>query len=221
MDALPRLEALGRNGFDDVPLIVGPGVLPFQRESLALFGRRRLTPFAREHVEAESLVWPAPVALTGHTTPSAVRFLRDTLGSATGAAEGNRKLYVSRAPPAGRCVANEDELLPLLRARGFEVVRPELMGFADQVRAFAGATPSSELTARGSRTSSSPRGSRSSSSSIPATRTSATATSPRPQVTTTGSSPAAPPPLTRSSSLGPTSSSPSTGQVSENPAGRA
>jgi capsular polysaccharide biosynthesis protein len=140
MDVLPRLEALEQNGYGDVPLIVGKKSSAFQLESLRLLGHGRVTAYTREHLQPEVLVWPAPVAPTGHTTQAAVRFLRDRLTAAAGRGGVRRKLYVQRAAPAGRRVANEDELLPLLRRRGFEIVRPELLPFAAQVRTFADAS---------------------------------------------------------------------------------
>lgn len=142
LDSLPRLGVLERAGLGDLPLIVPKRLLRFQEESLGLLGiaPSRLIPYRGGHVAPDVVVWPSPAAHIGNPTPDVVAWVRERLGPPAGR-EPTRRLYVSRAHvQAGalrRRVENEDALVPLLRARGFEIVRPELMPFAEQAALFA------------------------------------------------------------------------------------
>jgi capsular polysaccharide biosynthesis protein len=48
----------------------------------------------------------------------------------------NKKIFVSRANTYRRKIKNEEDLLPILKKFGFEVVYPETMSFKEQVRLF-------------------------------------------------------------------------------------
>lgn len=52
---------------------------------------------------------------------------------------GPRRIWCSRADAAHRRVLNEDELLPILKARGFTIICPGKLGFLEQVAAFGSA----------------------------------------------------------------------------------
>jgi capsular polysaccharide biosynthesis protein len=142
LDSLPRLGVLERAGLSDLPLIVPKRLRRFQHESLDLLGvaASRLVPYRGGHVAPDVVVWPSPAAHIGNPTPDVVAWVRERLGPPEGR-EPTRRLYVSRAHvQAGalrRRVENEDALVALLRARGFEVVQPELMSLAEQAALFA------------------------------------------------------------------------------------
>lgn len=70
--------------------------------------------------------------------PRSLRWLRERfLAGARVSAQGGRKLYIRRRVGGWRSAVNDEELSNLLAGRGFEVVRPEGMSLADQVRMFA------------------------------------------------------------------------------------
>ncbi len=72
------------------------------------------------------------------SSPASLRWLRDRFLSAAAASPAAaRRLYVPRKRGGWRSVVNEDELVARLTRDGFEVVRPDGMSLADQVRLFA------------------------------------------------------------------------------------
>jgi capsular polysaccharide biosynthesis protein len=137
VDALPRLASLQAAGLDAVPLVVPYRRSRFQRESLALLGlpARRLTAFVNEHVAPRTLIWAPAPAHIGYPSTFVVAWLRRALGQGT--RERGRRLYVARS--GSRRVVNEDRVVELLRRHGFEVIHPERMALAEQIRAFEAA----------------------------------------------------------------------------------
>jgi capsular polysaccharide biosynthesis protein len=98
----------------------------------------RLTPFTPAHLAPEALVWAQPPDHTGVPSAWTARWLRGRLVEAAGdPSRGDRRLYVSRRTAPKRRAVNEDELIRALAAFGFDVVHPERMSLADQVRLFA------------------------------------------------------------------------------------
>jgi capsular polysaccharide biosynthesis protein len=81
--------------------------------------------------------WPTPELFN--------RFL-DELLVFPPAAPLNRRLFVQRAT---RTFANQDKMNGLLRSRKFEIVRPELMTFAEQIDLFANASTIAGATGAG------------------------------------------------------------------------
>jgi capsular polysaccharide biosynthesis protein len=138
-NCLPRLAVLRASGVEYDSLIVPRNLRRFHRETLALLGidEAKLTPYAGEHVEAEELVWVAPLSPLNSPTTFLIRWLRDALGGEPAAGrEQSRLLYVSRRGGT-RKAANEQELFAALEPLGFEFVLPEDHAFADQIRLFA------------------------------------------------------------------------------------
>ncbi|MBD0338129.1 MAG: glycosyltransferase family 61 protein [Thermoleophilia bacterium] len=136
-EALPRIAALRLVGLGDVPLIGPAAPTRLHHESLDLLGVTRWTPY-RDGAAPDVLVWPRPVASTGHPPRWACLWLREQLAGGA-RPRGNGRLYISRRDAASRRVANEDEVLALLRREGFEAVQPERLSVAEQARLFAGA----------------------------------------------------------------------------------
>jgi len=145
-DCLPRLVALERVlGGRTFDLVVPEHLAPHQCQSLSWLAgpnvivRRTSSSWVR----VERLVWPGFLAPYG--TAALPRDLlvaaRDRLVAAAGddTAARPRHLYLSRAGCRSRRVRNEDELLRALDRYGFDVIQPELLALAEQVRSFAGA----------------------------------------------------------------------------------
>lgn len=144
LEGLGRLAVLERAGLAELPLVVPERLRPFQAASLDLLGiaAERRIPFTREHVAPETLVWASAPGHTGHLQPWAAAWLRERLAAAAGAGpRRDRRLYVSRnamsRATARRQVANEHEVLAALEPLGFELVVPERLTLAEQVRLFA------------------------------------------------------------------------------------
>ena len=137
-EVLPRIAILEATGQTGVPLIVPEDLAPWQLRSLELLGvAERLTPY-RGSLRAERLLWPLPVAMSGHVPRWACEWLRRRLAGAPPPAP-SRLLYLARGRGLPRRVANEREVWSLLEARGFELVNPEALSFDEQIKLFAGA----------------------------------------------------------------------------------
>jgi capsular polysaccharide biosynthesis protein len=136
-EALPRIAALRLVGLDEVPLIVRSQLSRVHHESLELLGVERWIPY-RDGLAPDVLVWPRPVAATGHPPRWACVWLREQLLGG-GPPPARERLYISRRDAASRRVGNEAEVLALLRREGFEVVQPERLTLAEQAQLFSGA----------------------------------------------------------------------------------
>jgi Glycosyltransferase 61 len=124
----------------ELPVIVPPRPSQVQLDSLELAGidRARLRPLDHPHLQVEELRWPSLLGETGHPPRWAMHRLRDRLVSRESASSEGR-IYVARRPTGARRIENDRELRAFLRARGFEVVDPGGMSFAEQRAAFASA----------------------------------------------------------------------------------
>lgn len=122
----------------ELPVIVSPRLSQVQLDSLELAGidRARLRPLAHPHLQVEELHWPSLLGETGHPPRWAMHRLRERLVPGA-SASGDVRLYVARRQTDARRVVNDRELQAFLRARGFEVVDPGGMSFAEQRTAFA------------------------------------------------------------------------------------
>jgi len=145
-DVLPRVRLLQDAGiaFDEVRhFLIGEFAAPFQRESLELLGipADRCVPCAPSaHYLCDELLVPSLAGVSGHPPAWVCDFLRQIFlgaGDAPPAAGQGRKIYVSRASAHFRRVLNEDEVVRVLAAEGFEVVRLETLSVREQARLFA------------------------------------------------------------------------------------
>jgi capsular polysaccharide biosynthesis protein len=92
-------------------------------------------------VRAETLVVPAPPAMSEKNPPWVTGWLRDPLLPLVEVRPMTRRLYVTRGPSANnRTVVNEEQVLALLRSHGFEAVDPGQLSVVEQIEAFAAAS---------------------------------------------------------------------------------
>lgn len=120
IDILPRLmplEKLGKN----VDYYLVESLSEFQKQVLEFLGIERgriIQPHCRLLVEASELLVPSL------PTPTCLRdfgqFVTSKLGTQAQADIG-KKIYITRRASSSRAIANEDELISLLDADGFEV----------------------------------------------------------------------------------------------------
>jgi capsular polysaccharide biosynthesis protein len=122
----------------ELPVVVPPRPSRVQIDSLELAGidRARLRPLQHPHLQVEELHWPSLLGETGHPPPWAMQRLRERLVPG-GSASSDGRLYVARRPTDERRVRNDRQLCAFLRERGFDVVEPAGMSFAEQRAAFA------------------------------------------------------------------------------------
>jgi len=142
IDVLPRLAVLAACPEIEPPSRwYVPAASRFQRELLervGLTGDRIVDATTVPHVRADTLVVPAPPALTVVNPPWVVGHLRETLLEPGLARVPGRGIYVTRGASANnRAVRNEDAVIAALQQRGFDIVDPGQMSVSDQIRAFA------------------------------------------------------------------------------------
>jgi len=145
-DDLPRLLTALPHLPKDIQFVVPNPFRDFHRDSLAAIGvpPERCRPIPnREEVTVDKLYF---ATFLGHpawaaTAPEVALQLREKLVSKLGLKgdQGPRRLYVSRSNTLFRRLINEDELLPIIRGLGFEVVRPEQLSLMEQIRTFQSA----------------------------------------------------------------------------------
>jgi capsular polysaccharide biosynthesis protein len=128
---LPKLLLLDRLGLLD-DAVLPDRLTATQDASLRLLG---LDPdrFARFDETRPLEVEDLTLVQTDRFRPELLRPVRDRLAPPLADAERPRRIYVSRARARFRRLRNEDEILPMLEARGFERVFLEDLDFAAQI----------------------------------------------------------------------------------------
>ncbi|HUO53760.1 MAG TPA: glycosyltransferase family 61 protein [Rhodoblastus sp.] len=109
------------------------------RDSLGLFGisPEQILPVGESPVFFQRLVFPLPVA--GHLLPKsqrAVEVLESLPTRLPAPATAPKRIYVT-SEPGGRRLANEADILNLLKPLGFTLLDPAQMSFTEQVQAFS------------------------------------------------------------------------------------
>jgi hypothetical protein len=151
VEYLPKLLALSvyeeRTG--RTPDIIIPRDPPeWMTRSLSLLGYpdERLVEWTYETATVDRLVQPFTSTTLGSVatnefSPIEHRWLRNQLLDAVdGESEGrDGRYYVSRQGMHTRYVENFEQIEPVLEAHGFRVVRPEELGFREQIELFSGA----------------------------------------------------------------------------------
>jgi capsular polysaccharide biosynthesis protein len=140
IDTLPRLAVAETAGMRHFRVIVPEAMENWQRQSLERLGypSDRWEPFGGEHWRVESLLFPSLLGYSGMVRPWAASWLRRKIGLPKPAA-GKRRFYLRRAKAGFRQVANESELIPILKSFKFEIQDPQGMPLADQLKLFSNA----------------------------------------------------------------------------------
>jgi len=152
-DGLLRLHGVHSHLPSNVKYLVPSPLYDHQRETLHLLGFRdeQLVPFTGSSVWECERLWFPSLPPSGAEVPDAVSWLRERFWAAAGVerAEPRRRFYLSRKGAEHARVVNEAELVPVLDTHGFEVIQPERMSVADQVRLFAQAEAIVSATSAG------------------------------------------------------------------------
>lgn len=142
-DVLPRFHRVLDHLPANTKFLVPWGMKPFQWEALAAIGvdRSRCVPFPPGRAWVFDELYYAPPAAPVHEhNAAAIGWVRDTVMASLGIERPpatETHLYVTRRLSDRRRMANEAALWPTLAAVGFEMVDPECMTFAQQVRTFS------------------------------------------------------------------------------------
>lgn len=142
-DALPRISILLQANFNLREIdrfLIPENNLPAIAESLSLLGIGSSLCQTVSHEKCfrlENLILPSLPGASGNPTAWSREFLRNSFltFSETVPDRFPKCFYISRKE--SRCVANEDEIVPVLREYGIEIIQPEKLSFIEQVALFA------------------------------------------------------------------------------------
>jgi capsular polysaccharide biosynthesis protein len=135
VDVLPRLAVLRAAGVPELPVVTPAQCTSFQDGSLRSLGitDRRL-PFAGPRMTFDTLVWPSGLDPIGFPSPRTAAWLRHAFLEDYTPSSPRTRLYVRRST---RTIANAREVSEVLDRFGLDVVQPETLSFAEQVRLFS------------------------------------------------------------------------------------
>ncbi len=140
---LPRVDLLERAGFGPDRIdhyLVNRAIHPYELDSLQRLGIRPeqlVETRVHPHVQAETLIAPTIPLHGSQFSKPLVDFVRTRLAGLRPAAEctpGNRRLYLTRQGAGYRHVLNETAVRERVQARGFELLAPEQLSFAEQIQ---------------------------------------------------------------------------------------
>jgi len=147
-ESCAQVEYLRASGYDG-SVLVRDGSPEFVTASLAMLGidkaslrrwpvswDRMRGDDARLGAQVSNLVCASPVGSPKFPSVHSLRWLREEFRAGCGADEsGDVRLYVDR--DGWRSVRNREEVHTCVRARGFRIVEPSTLGFANQVQLFS------------------------------------------------------------------------------------
>jgi capsular polysaccharide biosynthesis protein len=143
-DVLSRLHRLMPILSKDIKIILPPFINSWQRRSIQLIGlpiNQCITYSGKRPWLVERLLYVSPVAMTGDHEEYSLKWVKDTiLDRVLGAGmrpKASRKIYLARKNTWSRNLINEDELIPLLCEKGFEIVDCAQYSFDEQVKIFS------------------------------------------------------------------------------------
>jgi hypothetical protein len=138
-DALPRLYAIQEHNipFDTLLLpgyckseaYIRPSLIPFSIPSIYQLEEG-------ERLQAQQLITLSAIAPTGNYRPHIMQGIRKIYRSYFKLQDKDTtsKIYISRAKAARRKINNEQELIPIFKKHGYEIVFMEALSFENQVR---------------------------------------------------------------------------------------
>jgi len=136
-DALPKLSLI-QDRIKDLVLILPHqlGGLEFVRSSLKPFGVENVLFLKeRETIVCRRLFVATSVAPSGRYDHQVIRNVRDRIVNFYGGSSSPKDLiYLSRSKAPKRRIANEDEVIGVLKSHGFRVVHGEDCSFEQQVQ---------------------------------------------------------------------------------------
>ncbi|MDR7240803.1 glycosyltransferase family 61 protein [Neobacillus drentensis] len=140
-DVVARFDLLERSGLDIDYYIMNPRAYAFQFETLRQLGipeNKIIENHSRLHIQAEKLVLTSQPAMLPEW---ACQYLKRVLKEQQ-RIEVNKeyqKVYITRSNAARRRVVNEEELIQLLKRKGFTIVILEKLKLWEQIEVFSSA----------------------------------------------------------------------------------
>jgi capsular polysaccharide biosynthesis protein len=135
LDALPSLVALDEQGLLSRFPPIAPRLKPWQRQLLRMAIDAPVRELKAPFVRLGSAVYATSMDHFLHGPGDLLARTRARLlAKAPDARRSGRRLYFSRRFHSMRVMINEAALEAALRARGFEIVKPERLGAAEQIR---------------------------------------------------------------------------------------
>lgn len=142
LEVLPRVQLLEEEGlWNRIPVVI-PRWEGFYKESLRLLGLdpKFYVEFDpdKDHFQFEEAIYPSRLGSIRKVAPTSVHYLREKLVPRD--PKRSRKIYYSRRSASTRRVLNEEEFLPDLVSRGFEIFTGEGVSMENQIQIFSEAT---------------------------------------------------------------------------------
>lgn len=146
IESLPRLEAVKQKfGLDGLTYVVSENASPEMRtvyvDSLAMMGVNpdRIILLPDETRRISDVIYPTPLTIQPWVkSPAVIRILEDLRNKNrlrhTAAPE---RIFVSRNGWRNRRLLNEDMVFQVLKRRGYVIIQPETLNFAEQISTFS------------------------------------------------------------------------------------
>lgn len=144
IDILPRLQLVREHLDQGLAVVVPPDLRASARDALGLALRSlgadcdRVLDLAPGVYEFDRLIMPTNLSHPLDVTARQRDFLRSACLPA--GTSPTRRIYVTRRDASVRRIVNEDQVVPLLERRGFEVVTLSGLSLTGQAELFAGAS---------------------------------------------------------------------------------
>lgn len=144
LEGLPRIVAAARvcdlGGCRVIVSRKSSGIRHVYEDSLAAFGvgRNQIVRHRNRLTHVDTLIYPLPIS--DHPflkSPHAISILESIPAALGIGGPAPKRIYASRGGSMKRRLANEEELIEVLRGHGFEIVAPGGMSFAQQVQKFS------------------------------------------------------------------------------------
>lgn len=158
IEALPRLSIIDKfPELKNTPILVDETLYPQQIEALEYLiqGEREIIRLNKgDAYHINQLIYPSCLSHIHNNyyypidyrkdvviSPDAIRYLKNRFKPLTDESKPTRKIYLSRkSTGANKRIENDDEIAAFLVNLGFEIVLPETLSFAEQVKLFSQAT---------------------------------------------------------------------------------
>lgn len=144
-DCLPRLYILTQLVHEPITLLMWSGAHSYQKQTidflLKSYPNIKIKYISKyRKIKISNFYLPSFIqnSYSGYIPPEVCLWLRENLWESFKVIPTNSKsrLYISRSKAKSRRVTNENELMPLLKAFNFEIVKPEDLEYHEQAQLF-------------------------------------------------------------------------------------
>jgi hypothetical protein len=139
LEVLPKFHLFSKSDLHIDYFIISKLEFPFQKESLELLGLdfSKLLFIDNETLyKAKNIIIASTPGEVGNPPKWALDYIRDNLKSDENSNKPE-KIYISRKNARYRRIVNEQELIPILKQRGYEIIFPEKLSLREQINTFS------------------------------------------------------------------------------------